>query len=169
MPPDWDPFGFLMGRRNASLPITPSTNTYRTPVEMSVAIDSKEQMYEITTYRTALPEALSLLQESQKIADKKLKDEKEKIARKAVKNLNGFLRSAIKAIKKAAHQGYHSLDYEGKFFNLSKSWNDVSAKLLSEKLIDLGFKVQFAESHRSHTYDGTKFHRSRLTIQWTKD
>lgn len=125
-------------------------------------------MEKIITYRSALPETISLLKECQKATDKKNKDIAEKIQRKASEDVNVFLKDAIKKIKKSAKQGYNQLIYQGKFIALLVTWNDEVAKLLSDKLIDLGFIVSFSKGVRHHTYDGSRFEKASLHIKWIK-
>ena len=142
-------------------------------------------MSNLETYRTGsvLKEVLSLVEECQKLSNKKKeeeiinhkirlqkkKDKEEKIALKAIKDSETYLSSVIKKIKRAASKGKEELTYEGNLFNLFLSWNDSVAKILFIKLKDLGFEVAFKESGKYHEFGNMpKYYKSRLEIKWHK-
>lgn len=112
-PPGWDPFGLLMGRRNASLPVALPTDTYRTPVEMTIMEDPSD------------PVPLAMVFKKITIANL------DPLRNKKIKKI---LDHSISKAKKAALKGKSSVKYKIPWYFIGIKWNTETQRALVKSL-----------------------------------
>lgn len=103
----------------------------------------------------------SLAEKYKKITNEAATRKEEALAKQAEKDIDKILKDALRKINKIAQKGKRSIDYHyNSIFH--NAWNNVSRKLLAEKLTEMGFKVRKYNSHSSY-FDSNIEH---LEIWW---